>query len=366
MNISGIQQSFFTLVQQPASYSHNIDFLLLFINHIHLASKSNTMERLFFGTLFENGNLDIKRACLIRLQSILCNEMNNEEFITWCLPYLFLCLDACESITILVVTILDDIITLSPFIHLVVLGIAEYSRKLEAVIRLPECEEFLTKIIGTEDGFQVLEECYDYVTTRFDSFMESGIYQYVRNMENEFTAGLLQNPSNCSVSPFYLDRDSTLLVNPLRIQPPQNEILYMLRDEHISIQWLLEIPWRIESVLCSKQNELRLNVDCSIDLNIPHLQASGEDSIHSTIHLHGVFTNIQTNSIQTIELQEGDELKICLQIGCESISYNYLGSDFKSCNTNTIQVFKQFVGNQQNDYIVCYYLSFIHCIEFNS
>ena len=114
-----------------------------------------------------------------------------------------------------------------------------------------------------------------------------------------------------------------------------------------------------------RETEMIVN-SINIDLNIPHLQAAGEYSIHSTIHLHGVFTNIQTNSIQTIELQEGDELKICLQIGCESISYNYLGSDFKSCNTNTIQIFKQFVGNQQNDYIVCILSSFFHFIEFNS
>lgn len=330
----------------PSILRHNSDFLLLFINHLHIANKTNSVERYFFGSFFDNGDLDIKRACIIRIQSVLCDEIENEEFIVWCVPFLCNHLDACESLTLLIVSILDSIVTLSPFIQIVVDALIEFHTKLSSVIPLVECEEFLTRLIGTEGGFRLLEDCYDYVSRRFDTFMESGIYLYVRNMENEFTTALLQNPSIMATSPFYLDHDLSLLVNPIRIQPPQNEVSRILRDERMYMEWFLEIPWRIEGVLCCKEEEIRLNADCSLDLSTPHLHPSGEDSIHSTVRIRGTFTNVITNSISVIELNEGDELRISLQVGCESLNHNHLGSDFKSANTNSLQLFQQFISSK--------------------
>ena len=89
-------------------------------------------------------------------------------------------------------------------------------------------------------------------------------------MEDHVTTALMQNPAAYSTSPFCLDHDETLLVNPLRLQPPRNVITKMLDSDVLQLQWLIRMPLWIECI-AKKAVEQRVTVDMSFDVVASHL-----------------------------------------------------------------------------------------------
>ena len=145
-------------------------------------------------------------------------------------------------------------------------------------------------------------------------------------MEDSVTTALMQNPAAYSTSPFSLDHDETLLVNPLRLQPPRNVITRMLESDVCQLQWLIRMPLWIECV-AKKAVEQRVTVDTSLDVVIPQLHPFGVDGEHTTIRVMGTFVSEGTHSIHSVVLRENEELRCALCVGCEFVRHDHLRCD---------------------------------------
>ena len=145
-------------------------------------------------------------------------------------------------------------------------------------------------------------------------------------MEDHVTTALMQNPAAYSTSPFCLDHDETLLVNPLRLQPPRNVITKMLDSDVLQLQWLIRMPLWIECI-AKKATEQRVNVDTSLDVVIPRLHPFGVDGEHTTIRVMGTFDSEGTHSIRSVVLRENEELRCALCVGCEFVRHDHLRCD---------------------------------------
>ena len=145
-------------------------------------------------------------------------------------------------------------------------------------------------------------------------------------MEDHVTTALMQNPAAYSTSPFCLDHDETLLVNPLRFQPPRNVITKMLDSDVLQLQWLIRMPLWIECI-AKKAVEQRVTVDMSFDVVASHLHPFGVDGEHTTIRMMGTFVSEGTHNIRSVSLRENEELRCALCVGCEFVRHDHLRCD---------------------------------------
>lgn len=167
---SPVQQALFSFCSRASSFMFNTDFIALLVTHLHIAEESMNSERLYFASLLEHGNDDIRRHCLNRLRSELSYQTANEEFVIWCLPLVCLCVGETESLTALAASILDDVFVNTPYSALVVSALQTSKELIAFLLRLPECREFLFRLIQTDAGFQLCED-HQFVSDTFDEFM---------------------------------------------------------------------------------------------------------------------------------------------------------------------------------------------------
>ena len=72
------------------------------------------------------------------------------------------------------------------------------------------------------------------------------IYDYVDEVEDGLAVRLMLNPDQTLTKPIMLEADSTLLVQPMKIQPPTHVGFTYLEGNRRRTEWLCHIPWRIE------------------------------------------------------------------------------------------------------------------------
>ena len=128
-------------------------------------------ERAYFSSFIHHGNLDVQRLCLTRIQSILSEQVHDEEFIMWCLPLVVLCIGLCPSLTILSCSILDSIIAIGPYIDLVVSVLSTAKEKIHFLVDSLDCLDLAIQLIATEAGFVLFKDSDDLISVLFDSFM---------------------------------------------------------------------------------------------------------------------------------------------------------------------------------------------------
>ena len=352
INIKTIINSLLSICQK-VTYVGNPEFLSIFINHLHLtdnASSTPASPRQFFTTIMDCGDLDIRQICLIRLRAELAANPANEEFIIWCLPLVVSCIGVCESLSALAGSILQDMVVLSAAADLVVSSLMVNPMALSCLLHTEGCEELIIRLLALDMGFELIEGKYGYLSERFEEYMETGIYDYVTEMDEQVNAGILRNPGTYPVSPFALDGDPELLVNPLRLQPPRYVILRSVSHDVFPFDWLLQIPFWISfvnenrnitnavSTSVSSANSNRNNnqnnhnevmIDVIVDSNSSPLHTSGVNDQHNTIRVSGTFVNQQDRSVCGRTLREGGEIQCCLLIGSESITYDLQGCDVR-------------------------------------
>lgn len=162
---------------------------------------------------------------------------------------------------------------------------------------------------------------------------------------------LMQNPAAYSTSPFCLDHDETLLVNPLRLQPPRNVITKMLDSDVLQLQWLIRMPLWIECI-AKKATEQRVAVDTSLDVVIPQLHPFGVDGEHTTIRVMGTFVSGGTHSICSVALRENEELRCALCVGCEFVRHDHLRCDIS--DDVTIASFESYWRSNRDRLLAAY------------
>lgn len=161
-------------------------------------------------------------------------------------------------------------------------------------------------------------------------------------MENHVTVGLIQNPATYATSSQYLDHDESLLINPLRLQPPRHIVDYMLRTDSFQLQWLLQLPLKVECV------DHLVTVDTNLDVVVSQLQVSGMDEERSSIRVVGTFVQKYDRSITCIHLHEGEEVKCVLCVGSEGISHDHLGCTVYERKKTDLQGFDTYWKKNKN------------------
>ena len=167
---SSTLQSLFSFCSHISNFLFNTDFTSIFITYLHIADESLNSERLYFASLMEHGNDDIRRLCLARIRSELTYHTDNEDFVMWILPLVCLAVGKTESLTVLAVSLLDDVFVNTRFTAHVVSYLQTVKDVMAAIVRLPESREFLCRLLQTDAGFQLCEE-HQFVTNTFDEFM---------------------------------------------------------------------------------------------------------------------------------------------------------------------------------------------------
>ena len=164
-------------------------------------------------------------------------------------------------------------------------------------------------------------------------------------MENNVTAGLVQNPATYPTAPQFLDHDESLLVNPLRLQPPRNIIDHMLRTDSFQLQWLLQLPLKVECVNRS------MTVDTSLDVVLSQLQVSGMDQERSSVRVIGTFVSSSDHDVMCIPLHEGEEVKCVLCVGSEGLISDRLGCTVSERKRMDIQGFESYWGKNNKRFL---------------
>ena len=167
---SALLQSLFAFCSHISSFMFNPDFVAIFVTYLHIAEESLNSERLYFASLVEHGNDDIRRLCLARIRSELTYHTASEEFVMWSLPLVCLAVGKTESLTALAVSILDDMFVNTRFTAHVVSYLRTVKDVMAAIVRLPDSREFLYRLLRTDAGFQLCEE-HQFVSDSFDEFM---------------------------------------------------------------------------------------------------------------------------------------------------------------------------------------------------
>ena len=171
-------------------------------------------------------------------------------------------------------------------------------------------------------------------------------------MEDNVTAGLVQNPATYPTSSQYLDQDDSLLINPLRLQPPRNIIDHMLRTDTFQLQWLLQLPLKVECVDPTR------TMDTSLDIVVSQLQVSGMDQEHSSVRVIGTFVSNLDHEVMCVPLTEGEEIRCVLCVGSEVLICDRLGCTVNERKKTDIQGFdsywtkncKRFLEFQKDEY----------------
>lgn len=333
-----ILQALYALSQKTI-YFCNPEFLTLFVNHLHIAEDTDSFPvtpRQFFTAFIENGDLDLRRICLIRLRAEIATSPSNEEFILWCLPLVISCLSTCSSLTSLAGCILEDIAVVGNASDLVVSTLMMFPDHLSFLLHTAECEELVVRLVGSEIGFELLETQTGWISEQFESFMENGIYDYVTEMDEKVSNGMMQNPNTYAISSFALDGDPALMVNPLRLQPPRHVLMRNIGKDVLQLEWLLQLPLWIE---WTNPVNPAVQLDVVVDAITPCLHASGLDGDHSTVRVTGTFVGQYDRSICGTRLQEGGEIRCCLLVGGEGLLYDHLGCDIRGSGMNEFDGF---------------------------
>ncbi len=346
VDTSSILQSLYSLTRKPSIYSRNPEFLQILVTHLHITNESQNSERILFCSLLEHGNDDLRHFCLTQIRANLAEQTQNEEYVIWCLPLIVMCIGSTNSLTVFASSILEDIVVVCGYGDLVVSTLFTYKQCVPYLIDQPECNELILRLIAMPIGFELFENGFGVVSKRFEEFMvrvneannvkESGIYEYVMDMENNVTAGLVQNPATYPTASQFLDHDESLFINPLRLQPPRNIIDYMLRTDAFQLQWLLQLPLKVECVNHS------MTVDTSLDIVLSQLQVSGMDQDHSSVRVIGTFVSSTDHDVMCIPLHEGEEVKCVLCVGSEGLINDHLGCTVNERKKTDIQRFEMY------------------------
>ena len=348
INIQTITNSLLSICQK-GTYIGNPEFLSIFINHLHLTDNhpsTSASPRQFFTTIMDYGDLDIRQICLIRLRAELATNPTNEEFIIWCLPLVVSCIGTCESLSALAGSVLHDMVVLGEAADLILSSLMVNSMALSCLLQTEGCEELIIRLLALDMGFELIEGQCGYLSERFEEYMETGIYDYVTDMDEQVSAGILRNPGTYPVSSFALDGDPELLVNPLRLQPPRHVILRSVSQDVFQLDWLLQLPFwicfvnehgNVSNAITTPtnhhnhhiHNHSEVMIDVVVDSSSSPFHASGIDDQHNTVRVSGTFVNQQDRSVCGRTLREGDEIQCCLLIGSEGITYDLQGCDVR-------------------------------------
>ena len=80
------------------------------------------------------------------------------------------------------------------------------------------------------------------------------IYDYMNQVEDGLAVRIMMNPTSILTQPVMLEEDPSLLVQPLKIQPPTHVVFSYLEGGDRRLEWLCQIPWRIEVAIARKND----------------------------------------------------------------------------------------------------------------
>lgn len=171
VNVTNLLSLFESFIANINNYASNPDFITIVINELHLCDERIQSGSSYFASLMRNGNPSIRRQCLTRIQGVLTEKADNEEFVMWCLPLVVSCIGQNPTLTFLSCSILESVLTLGSYVDLVVSALSIEKAKIHFIVENPMFSDLVIECISTDAGFSLFEEEFHFVSMLLDSFM---------------------------------------------------------------------------------------------------------------------------------------------------------------------------------------------------
>lgn len=123
-------------------------------------------------------------------------------------------------------------------------------------------------------------------------------------------------------------------------------MMQMMHDDLFHVWWMACIPWQMKAIAADE----RVNVDVSVEFVAPHDRAQGSDLLHSTVRVHGTFTDETNHIVSPVILFEGDSIQVDLFIGEDLIWHNNLSCDIRQNETVTPESISWKTLHSKNDH----------------
>ncbi|KAK8803221.1 hypothetical protein WA158_000915 [Blastocystis sp. Blastoise] len=136
--------------------------------------------------------------CLCRLKSIFRERVLTQEFIQWCVPLITGHLSVSSSISALCIDILYENCTNHLFLKCLIENKPQLSR-------LKNADLLIYRIITEKEGFELVQSQQQFCSTMLDNFLESGIFEYVGNIDSQTMTGICHNRPSDPTTPINED-----------------------------------------------------------------------------------------------------------------------------------------------------------------
>ena len=170
------------------------------------------------------------------------------------------------------------------------------------------------------------------------------IYDYVDEVEDGLAVRLMLNPDQNLTQPIMLESDSSLLVQPMKIQPPTHIVFSYLEGNQRRTEWLCQIPWRIEVLLmigCYSKIEVTLNTGQSsvydVDTEVSLLTANQMNPLFNRdeISIRGLLFDVDTQEERPIKVPIGSILHAYLYVGTDCVENRGSYCDVRDIDTTS-------------------------------
>lgn len=236
----------------------------MFISQMNIRYNTSPKAREFFASFLQKGSVSVKLACLSRLKAVFREPLVDMSFQTWAIPLLVHEISIAARVTGVVVDILYENTKEPRATELLIKALKEDKEKVIVLTRLEEARFLIYRLISFSEGFALFDEVGDYLTNEFKLFMvgsekrdhvqQEQIYDYMNQVEDGLAVRIMMNPTSILTQPVMLEEDPSLLVQPLKIQPPTHVVFSYLEGGDRRLEWLCQIPWRIEVAIARKND----------------------------------------------------------------------------------------------------------------
>lgn len=158
------------VARQDSYPNSNLLLLFVLVDTLDIAH-GGSRAREHFTLFLQNGSPWMKIRCLSRLKCVFKEERKKREFVEWAIPLLVSQISYASKVTEMITDILYQNTKISLNLGVVIKALKEMPQAVSVLTRLDSARNFIYRIITTKDGFALFENCANYVTKEFKSFM---------------------------------------------------------------------------------------------------------------------------------------------------------------------------------------------------
>lgn len=157
-------------VARQENYSNsNMLLLFLLIDTLDIVHEG-TKAREHFALFLQNGNQTMKLACLSRLKCVLKEQKNDRTFLEWAFDRLVSQISYDSKVTEMATNILYQNTKKPLNLNIVVKLLVKNPQLVTPLTRLDSARDFIYRIISTSEGFALLKNNSNFISSEFVKF----------------------------------------------------------------------------------------------------------------------------------------------------------------------------------------------------